>query len=97
MIDDFLTESICGRVAAVARIAVNLLLSESIRGRFDEVNFCKSLRLKLGMFGFLFFLGVVQRAVACVFVLEVVCVCTLILIVVLVGVVLFVWYKGKAC
>ena len=46
VIDDFLTESICGRVAAVARIAVNLLLSKSICGRFDEVNFCKSLRLK---------------------------------------------------
>ena len=57
VIDDFLTELICGRVAAVARIAVNLLLSESIRGPFDEVNFCKSLRLKLGMFSFLFLFG----------------------------------------
>ena len=56
-----LTKSICGRVAAVARIAVIVLLSKSIRGRFAELMFCESLRLKFGMCCFCFLIVCCSR------------------------------------
>ena len=56
-----LTESICGCVAAVARIAVIVLLSELIRGRFSELMFCESLRLKFGMCCFCFLIVCCSR------------------------------------